>query len=208
MYTRPGACFAVYDMRKRKLLRHDFVGSIPHIGCIDDDGGVWGTYGIGRHGFFRYLPRTDSYEFPPDCILPDASQAADVMYSGAGPVDSFINGGDGYLYAGSALGEMIRIDPVSKTIKYLGKPVPGRRLPGMTLAEDGCIYMCGGSDNAPMLARYNRRSERFELLGEVAAKDGTTCYRCHELVVADGTAYIGETDNKNRSGYLWACAIR
>ncbi len=206
MYTMPGSCFAVYDLKKKKLLRHDPMESIPHIGCIDDEGGVWGTYSH-RHGFFRYLPDNDDYEFPPGCSFPDAHKAANIMYTGAGPIDSMINGGDGYLYTASALGELVRIHPVSKEIKYLGKPFAGIRLPGMYLAEDGMIYLCGGSDGAPMLARYDRGAEKFEYLGRVAADDGTVCFRCHELAVIDGVAYIGETDNRDRSGYLWACEI-
>jgi hypothetical protein len=205
MYTMPGSCFAVYDMRKKKLLRHEPVESIPHIGCIDDEGAVWGTYGIGRQAFFRYHPDKDDFEFPPDCRFPNAHEAANVMYTGAGPVDGFINGGDGYLYAASALGEIYRIDPVSKEVKYLGKPFAGKRLPGIFLADDGWLYLCGGSDKSPMLARYDRDSGQFEFLGPVTAKDGLSCYRCHEMVVIDNTAYIGETDNPTRSGYIWTC---
>ena len=206
-YTDPGLCFGVYDLRKKKLVRYNPMESIVHIGCIDDEGGAWGTCGASRHEFFRYLPDENRYEFPNGCAFPEALRAADVMYIGAGPVDSFLNGKDGYLYAGSALGEVIRLDPISKEIKYLGKPFGGKRLPGMALAEDGMIYCCGGSDGASMLARYDRDLGRFEYLGPVAAADGTVCYRCHEIVVVDGVAYIGETDNRRRSGYLWACHL-
>ena len=206
MYTMPGSCFAVYDLKKRKLVRHDPMESIPHIGCIDDEGGVWGTYSH-RHGFFRYLSDEDRYEFPPGCAFPEAHKAANIMYTGAGPIDSFINGGDGYLYTASALGELVRIDPVSKEIKYLGKPFAGIRLPGMCLADDGMIYVCGGSDGVPMLARYDRDAEKFQYLGPVSADDGTVCFRCHELAVIDGVAYVGETDNRTRSGYVWACEL-
>lgn len=207
LYTMPAAGFGVFDIGSNTLVRHDPMESIPHIGAIDDEGGVWGTYSIGRQEFFRYLPDTDTYEFPKGCAFPEAYKAANVMYLGAGPIDSMLNGGDGYLYAGSALGEMIRIDPISKEIEYLGKPFAGIRLPGMFLADDGLIYVCGGSDGAPNLARYDRNAGKFDYLGRVVAEDGTTCFRCHGLAVLDGTAYVGETDNKKRSGYLWACQV-
>ncbi|MGQ9661131.1 MAG: hypothetical protein ACUVWX_02195 [Kiritimatiellia bacterium] len=207
MYTMPGSCFAVYDMQKKSLRRYVPVESIPHIGCMDDEGGVWGTFGIGRQAFFRYLPDTDRFEFLEDCRFSNAREAANVMYLGAGPVDSFINGGDGYLYVGSTLGELWRLDPHQKKLKYLGKPFAGKRLPGLYLAGDGFLYLSGGSDGAPMLGRYDRKSGQFKLLGEIRAEDGTVCYRCHELVVEGGVAYIGETDNARRSGYLWTCRL-
>ena len=207
MFTMPGSCFAVYDLQKKKLIRKDPMESIPHIGAIDDEGGVWGTYGAGSQAFFRYLPDTDTYEFPKGCAYPNAYAAANVMYLGAGPVDSMINGQDGYLYTASALGEFYRLDPISKEVKYLGKPFVGKRLPGMCLADDGLIYLTGGSDEAPMLARYLREENKFEFLGPVTAEDGTTCFRCHEIEVIDNIAYIGETDNPTRSGDMWACEL-
>jgi hypothetical protein len=207
LFSLPGLGFAVVDTATGTLLRFDTMESIPHIGAIDDDGGVWGTWSIGRHAFFRYLPDEDRYEFPKGCAFPEAAQAASVMYPGAGPIDSMINGGDGFLYAGSARGEVVRIHPQSKEIKYLGKPFPGIRLPGMTVGDDGYLYMCGGSDGAPHLARYDRDAEQLEYLGRIVADDGTTCYRCHEIVAVDGTIYVGETDNRERSGYLWACEV-
>jgi len=205
MYTMPGACFAVYDLNNKELIRYDPMQSIPHIGAIDDNGGVWGTYSANAQAFFRYNPDTDTYEFPEGCAFPDAYSAANVMYRGAGPVDSMENGQDGYIYTASALGEVYRIDPGSKEVTYLGKPFTGKRLPAMDLADDGMIYLAGGSDKAPMLARYDRETRQFEFLGPVTADDGLSCYRCHELRVVDNVAYIGETDNPSRSGYMWAC---
>jgi hypothetical protein len=205
MYTMPGACFAVYDLNNKELIRCNPMQSIPHIGAIDDNGGVWGTYSAGAQAFFRYNPDTDTYEFPEGCAFPDAYSAANVMYRGAGPVDSMENGQDGYIYTASALGEVYRIDPGSKEVTYLGKPFTGKRLPAMDLADDGMIYLAGGSDKAPMLARYDRETRQFEFLGPVTADDGLSCYRCHELRVVDNVAYIGETDNPSRSGYMWAC---
>jgi hypothetical protein len=129
------------------------------------------------------------------------------MYRGAGPVDSLIQGDDGCLYAGSALAELYRIDPVAMKIEFLGKPFIGKRLPGLAFGPDGLLYMCGGSDEEATLARCDVRTRQFETLGPVAATDGKSCFRCHEMVITGGTVYIGETDNRTRSGYLWACEI-
>jgi hypothetical protein len=200
-------CFGAYDLKARKLVRYEAVESTPHCGIIDDAGGAWGTYGSWTQGFFRYCPDKDHFEFPAGLAFPNAVEASDIMYRGAGPVDSILKGRDGCLYAGSALAELYRIDPVGKKIQFLGKPFPGRRLPGLAFGADGMLYMCGGSDKQAMLARYDVNSGRMETLGPVAAKDGASCFRCHELVVSDGTVYIGETDNPTRSGYLWACEV-
>jgi hypothetical protein len=206
MFTIRG-CFAAYDLRAGRLVRYEPMQSCPHNGCLDDDGGVWGTHSPGAQAFYRYLPDQDRFEFPRDCRFPEAPEAANVMYPGAGPVDALLNGGDGCLYAGSALGGLYRLFPRAGRLEYLGKPFPGKRLSGLALGGDGRLYMCGGSDREPMLGRYDRRAERFELLGRIQAPDGKVCFRAHDLAVVGNTVYVGETDNPRRSGYLWACRL-
>ena len=207
MYVFTGRCsFVVYDLGRKRLVRWENMETCPHNGCQDPDGGVWGVYGAGRQEFFRYNPDTDRFEFP-GTAFPNALAASNVMYHGAGPVDSFIDGGDGFLYAGSPLGELYRIEWRTGALKYLGKPFPDRRLPGLAVGPDGWLYLAGGNTRCSMLARYSREEERFEFLGNVEHPDGTYLHYAHELVVVDGVVYIGETDNKTRSGYLWACEL-
>lgn len=198
--------FGVFNLHQKKLLRTETMQSTPHNGCIDDDGGVWGTHSPGVQGFYRYDPDKNSFRFP-STVLPNARAAANVMYPGAGPVDSFVNGRDGYLYVGTALGEFYRLDPRSGALKYLGKPFPDTRLPGLAIGQDGWLYLCGGNSRASMLGRYNREENRFEHLGTVEHPDGTFLHYAHEIVVVDGVVYIGETDNLSRSGYLWECVL-
>ena len=205
LFTDRG-CFGVYDLRQKKLVRYEAMQSAPHNGCIDDAGGVWGTHTPGLQSFYRYNPDKDAFEFP-GTGLPNAVAAANVMYSGAGPVDSFLNGGDGFLYVGTPLGEFYRLDPKSGAVKYLGKPFPDPRLPGLCVGPDGWLYLSGGNKRASMLSRYQREEERFEFLGNVEHSDGTYLHYAHEIVVVDRTVYIGETDNQTRSGYLWACEL-
>jgi hypothetical protein len=200
-------CFGVYDLKARRLVRYEAVESTPHCGIIDDAGGAWGTYSSSAQAFYRYDPARDRFEFPKGLAFPNAYEASDIMYRGAGPVDSFIKAPDGSLYAGSALAELYRIDPVARKIEFICKPFPGQRLPGLAFGPDGLLYMCGGSDGHSMLSRYNPRTGGMETLGPVAARDGTSCFRCHEMVIIGRTAYIGETDNQTRSGYLWECQI-
>jgi hypothetical protein len=198
--------FAVYDMNNKKVLRNEPMGSTPHNGCIDDEGGVWGTHTPGRQGFYRYLPDTQTFEFPSEA-LPNAEAASNIMYPGAGPVDGFINGGDGYLYVATPLGELYQLEPKKGKLTFLGKPFTDTRLPGLTLGDDGWLYLSGGNSKASMLARYSRKEKRFEHLGVVEHKDGTFLHYTHEIVVIDGVVYLGETDNTTRSGYLWTCEL-
>ena len=199
-------CFGVFDMNKKTLLHYESMQSAPHNGCIDSEGGVWGTHSPGTQGFYRYDPSKDKFEFP-GAGLPNATAAANVMYHGAGPVDSFINGGDGYLYVGSPLGDFFRLDPRNGELTFLGKPFPDTRLPGLAVGPDGWLYLSGGNTRASMLSRYNRKENRFEYLGSVEHPDGTFLHYAHEIVVVDDTVYIGETDNMTRSGYLWECKV-
>jgi len=206
MFTDRGG-FAVYDMKKKKAVRYENMQSTPHNGCIDDRGGVWGTHSAGRHAFYRYNPDRNRFEFPQGCAFPNAAQAANVMYPGAGPVDSILKADDGYIYMGSPLGDLYRLDPETAEIKFLGKPFPGTRLPGLGLGQDGWLYLSGAREYGSLLGRYNREEERFETLGKVEHKDGTYLYYAHELAVVDDVVFIGETDNPRRSGYIWACEI-
>ena len=205
-FTGRGA-FAVYDMKKRRTIRYECMQSTPHNGVMDDRGGIWGTFGAGRHAFFRYNPDRNRFEFPGGASVPNAGKAAGIMYAGAGPVDSILNAGDGYIYVGSPLGELSRLDPRSGEVRYLGKPFEGTRLPGLALGPDGWLYFCGSRESGSLLGRYSREEERFEFLGRVAHRDGTFLDYAHQMVVIDDAVYIGETDNKIRSGFLWECRI-
>ncbi|OPZ91927.1 MAG: hypothetical protein BWY73_00980 [candidate division TA06 bacterium ADurb.Bin417] len=81
-------------------------------------------------------------------------------------------------------------------------------MPGLQVAADGLIYGCGGSDNQPVVFRYDRRSGRFETLGEIrTSAGGEVCFRTHDLEVVGNTIYVGETDNPSRTNYLWECRI-
>jgi hypothetical protein len=206
LFTDRGA-FGVYDMKKKQTIRYECMQSTPHNGVMDDRGGIWGTFGAGSHGFYRYNPDRNRFEFPNKAALPNSAKAANVMYPGAGPVDSILNGGDGYIYIGSPLGELFRLDPTCGDVKYLGKPFSGTRLPGMALGQDGWLYLCGAREYGSLLGRYSREEERFEFLGKVEHQDGTFLDYAHELTVIDNVVFIGETDNRWRSGYLWECEV-
>jgi hypothetical protein len=196
----------IYDYGKRKLLRYECMESVPHNSCIDKNDCVWGTHSAGSHKFFRFNPKSKKFEFP-NFGFPNAAMAANIQYPGAGPVDSMLNGPDGFIYTSNAFGELYRIDPDKDRIEYLGKPFAQRRMPAMAMGEDGWLYLSGGHRPISMLARYSINERRFEYLGEIRHTDGTWMEYVHEINVVSNKVYALETDNVTRNGYLWECTI-
>jgi hypothetical protein len=171
--------------------------------AIDSEGGVWGTYSFWDHAFFRYDPDRDSFEFPEGCVMPTARQAANIMYVGGGPVDCMLNGPDGQLYVSSAMGEIYRLDPQTKKLTYLARPMPFNRLPGLVFGPDGRLYGVGGDAWHVTLFAYDLKTGGVQLIGELKTAD-RTCFRPHDLACQDGRFFVGETDNPKNSGCLWA----
>ena len=120
-----------------------------------------------------------------------------------------INGGDGFIYIGATTGELVRLDPRTAQVDYLGKPVPGKRLPCLMLGPNGLLYGAGGSDGDCHRFSYDRRQSRFTLLGPIQDEStGLKCVRVHDICqTADGTFYMAETDTPGRSSYLWECRL-
>ncbi len=204
-FTYPVFKFFKYDLDADEVTDFDYVGSITHISALDDDGKLWGTWHPRNHFLFCYDPDADEITWFRHSV-PNAQAGADVMYPGAGPVDCMINGGDGYLYIGTTLGELVRLDPKTAEVEFLGKPYPEMRMPGLAIADDGLIYGCGGDGGAGQLFTYDRASRAFHVLGNVSDGDGT-CYRTHDLALVGNRIYVAETDNPYRSGYLWECRV-
>jgi len=199
--------FFAFSLERREVVYHQYMGSIAHIGTIDDDGGYWGTW-LGRrqsHNLFRYDPQRNEVKFfdhgfPTPC--------RNLMYYLAGPIDSMINGGDGFLYVGHESGELFRLDPRSGEVEYLCKPLPGTRMPGLAARDDGLVFGVGGSDRDTHGFVYDRKSGRCERLGPLRDEDAQAkCFRAHDCCLVGDTLFVGETDNPERSCYLWECRI-
>lgn len=206
--TYPVFKFFKYDLTADEVTNFDFVGSITHISALDDRGRFWGTWDWRLHNLFCYDPDADEITWF-DHSIPNGPQGRDIMYPGAGPVDCMINGGDGYLYIGSTLGDLIRLDPETAECKFLGKPYASRRMPGLLIGKDGLIYGCGGDEGHGQLFCYDRDSGAFRNLGAMHDPDlDETCYRTHDIAVDERNVfYVAETDNPYRSGYLWECHV-
>ncbi|MDD4889588.1 MAG: hypothetical protein PHU85_06625 [Phycisphaerae bacterium] len=205
-FTLPALGFTVTDLKTGKTKRNIPTESIVHIPAIDNDGGVWGTHSCHIHAFFRYDPDTDTFDFPETCRMPTSMQASNLMYIGAGPVDTMLTGPDGLIYVGSGMGEIYTIDPKTKKVTYLARPTPHNRLPGLVFGPDGRLYGIGGDRWDVSLFALDVKTRAVEFLGQVATKD-RTCYRPHDLTYQDGRFFVGETDNPKNSGCLWALTL-
>ncbi|MDD2708191.1 MAG: hypothetical protein PHV34_09300 [Verrucomicrobiae bacterium] len=207
-FTYPVFNFFVFDLKTRRNRRVDYMGSIPHIIALDDRGGYWATWNCRSHNLFRYDPDQDKIEYHHHA-LPRTKESCNLMYPGAGPIDSMVNGGDGYLYIGESFGNLDRLDPVSGKVEDLGKPVEDTRIPAITPGPDGRLYGIAGFKGNCHLFAHDRKSGRFEDLGWIRdAATGEPLFIGHDMCFAgERTLLIGETDTAHRAGYLWECTF-
>ena len=207
-FTYPVFRFFKYDIEKNKTTDFGYIGSIPHIMDVDDEGSVWGTYSPYFHRLFRYNPRRDRLDFF-KLSLPWFRENPAAMFPGAGPIDSMVNGHDGYLYIGTVQGSLVRLDPKGPEVKYLGKPSVENRLPALQLGEDGLFYGACGFEGRTNLFTYDPKKNLFNDLGRICDPErNDSCFIVHDLTIADdGAIYCAETDNPKRSGYLWECKL-
>ncbi|MFA5646357.1 MAG: hypothetical protein WDA18_08400 [Candidatus Ratteibacteria bacterium] len=203
-FTYPVFEFFAFSLEKKDVVFSNYMASIPHISAVDDRGGYWGTWGQRMHKLFRYNPETNNvtyyaHGFPEGC--------QSLMYPNAGPIDSAINGGDGFLYFGTELGILYRLNPANGELEFLGKPFPGIRMPGLIAGDDGLLYMVGGADRGVFVAAYDRNERKFFHLGAVQEEEGAHCFRPHDIEKIGNMLYIGETDHPTRTCYLWECTL-
>jgi hypothetical protein len=216
-----------FTLSPEYLFEHDLAAGTSHIvmtvgnsfelcqshnPVIDDDGNVWGTYGITRA--FCYETGIDSirlFKYNPDDGRVDFLDHGlpRIGSKDKGTVDRAINIGDGYLYFGGVAGSFSRLDPRTGETKSYGKPCPNKRLAGLCLGKDGNIYGVGGDNYYVTVFRFDPQSERLETLGRIfdeTIQDGPV--RIHTAVMTDdGILYCGENDNNYRSSYLWEVQI-
>lgn len=202
-FSYPVFEFFAFSITERKVKYIQFMDSISHISAIDDDGGYWGTWST-KHKLFRYDPGSNDVTFF-DHGFPE--KGGSLMYKDAGPIDCMINGGDGFMYVATDLGSLYRLDPKTAECTFLGKPFPSTRLPGLIMDSDGLFYMSGGDDYNSQIACYDRKTGRFDVLGTIVDSQGEKCYRTHDIAKIGNNIYVGETDNPDRTDYLWECEL-
>ena len=206
--TYPVFCFFVYHLSDGRVDDFGYVGSITHISVLDDQGCLWGTWDPVMHNLFRYDPAQSRIVFF-DHGLPDGAKMSSIMYLGSGPVDCMINGGDGYIYIGTTGGTLLRLNPKTAEVKYLGKPYASQRMPGLKVWREGLLLGVVGDSELSYLFAYDRETGRFIDLGAIVdTESGLRLYRTHDIAVLDSRhVYVAETDVPSRSGYLWECEV-
>ena len=205
--TYPGMCFFDYDYKNRKTNFALFTRSHFHESGLDDDGFFWGTWSTRRgHCLFRYHPDKARPDFLYDPI-PNLGPDHPFQFTMNGPIDSFLNGGDGFLYFGTTLGELYRLDPKNCKHSLLGRPSPGVRLSGLVLGPEGKLLGSYGAYSQTGLFLYDKKTGAFEDLGPIRNETGA-CFMIHDIAWDGGThVFAAETDNLDRSGYLWEATI-
>jgi len=206
--TYPVLSFFDYDLATRQTVFSFFTGSHFHESALDDNGFVWGTWSTRRgHCLFRYHPDAGQPEFYAEPI-PNLDPDHAFTFPMNGPIDSFLNGGDGFLYFGTTLGELYRLDPQSGKHALLGRPAQGIRLSGLSVGPDGMLLGSYGAYNETGLFLYDRPSGEFINLGSVRDADAS-CFMIHDIAWDGGVrVFAAETDNTERSGYLWEVLLQ
>ncbi|HUQ65371.1 MAG TPA: hypothetical protein VM101_04420 [Flavitalea sp.] len=166
--TYPKGIFFTFDIKTKKSktynnlipepvdlnkLEHEFSLKPDNYICkalaIDNSGNVYGSLPINR--LFYFDPKTEQFNILKDS-LPEV-WGRNVL----GQVESWTKSKDGKLYGGNAGdGQLFMIDPLTKRVKNMGKPVMMSRLRGLTFGKDGSLYgIAGGSPGYSHLFRYN-----------------------------------------------------
>ncbi len=208
-HTYPIFDWFVFDLTTRQVRRKAYLGSIPHIIALADDGGYWATWNNRHHHLFHYDPDADTITWHREC-LPHTKESCSLMYPGAGPIDSMVNGGDGYLYIGEANGALDRLDPRTGKAESMGRPVPGEtRIAALELGPDGRLWGVAGFRGRCHLFACDRESGAFEVYGHIATASGEALFIGHDICFASReSVFIGETDTADRAGYLWEVDLR
>ena len=199
--------FFAFDIRTRQTRFEQYVGCLPHLMAIDDSGCVWSTWSPRTHHLFKYDPQQNRIHFFYHG-LPNAKEGVNLMFPGMGPIDMSLNGGDGYVYIGMTTGSLVRIDPRTAEVEYLGKPTPEMRITALEVGPDGRLYGTSGQKGKIYLFAYDRQRRVFDVLGQIRdERTGIPLFIAHDMCIAeDGHIFIGETDTADRAGYLWECS--
>ena len=210
--TRPLVQIFRYDLDSRQAKDLGPVNCEPERLALDEEGGLWGTWWdcfAKKLKLLKYDPekdRTEHFDFGPPSA-PLVSPHYGKPYDNE--IDTMIDGGDGCLYGGTESGMFFRLDPKSREIKYLGKPVVELRLPALAVGRNGLIYGVGGDNYRVELFAYDREKDKIHNLGRLY--DGGLdefCFRPHDICVGEGDRlFVAETDTPKRSSYLWECEL-
>ena len=182
---------------------------------IDDDGFLWGSWGVtrawqdfyGKDGIrlFRFNTSSGKIAFLTHG-LPDVEDSSATV-----KVDAFFNFHSGSIYASGLNGYFYRVDTRTGSAVPVFKYAPNgaSRLSAMALSADGFAYGIAGKEGDCRLIRFDPKTENHQILGKVVDQDGVKCWQIHDITVThDGVLYAGENDVPHRSAYLWEILLK
>jgi hypothetical protein len=101
------------------------------------DGQVFGSAPVNR--IFCFNTKNESFEILKD--IPEVWGRRTL-----GQIESWTRSGNGKIYGGNAGdGQLFELDPLTKELRNLGKPIGMNRLRGLTYGSDGKLYGIAGS---------------------------------------------------------------
>lgn len=125
----------------------------------DDSGLIYGSMPINK--LFSFDPKKETFRIW-DSELPEVWGRRTM-----GQVESWAKAKDGTLYGGNAGdGQLFALDPISRKIKNLGKPIMMNRLRGLVFGQDGKLYgIAGALPGYAHLFSYEADGEGYRDLG-------------------------------------------
>jgi hypothetical protein len=205
--TYPLGSFFGWDLGKRKLLFSAYIADWPHQVIVDDDGQCWATYSKGVEAkdfrLIKYSPKSGKLEWTEVALPGNAPQQAT-------GIDSFVNGGDGFLYIGTATGALVRLDPRKTRVELVLRPAASQGFGALAPPVDGRIYGIAGTGATSEVFSYDLRTREVVLYGCAWDEQRQTgIFRPHELVLGPNRClYCPETDNPDRQCYFWETHLR
>lgn len=132
----------IMPSNKEKALFAEFLLNPTDYLCdaliVVENGMVLGSAPVNR--IFSFNPVTRTFEYY-NQEIPDVWGRRSL-----GKIECWVKGANGELYAGNAGdGQLLEIDPVSKTIKNLGKPIMMPRIRGLALSYNGKLFGIAGA---------------------------------------------------------------
>jgi hypothetical protein len=169
----------------------------------DGDRLVWFEHGLSRWQDERQLLADPVATGTVTSVLAETRHKQDFGFC-----DSMAYDGERYIYAGTVAGVLCRLDIETGQVEKLANVITSGRFPALAV-RDGVLYGAGGMHGATQLVRWNLRSEQIELYSDLVDQTtGQRPARVHELAVdGQGTIYLGENDNHERSSYLWSVSL-
>lgn len=141
-------------MKKYALSPMDFLCKAL---IADDQGNIYGSTLVNR--LFYFNPDEETFHILED-NLPEVWGRRSM-----GAVESWTKSENGLLYGGNAGdGQLFELNPKTKRVKNLGKPIMMNRLRGLTSAKDGKIYgIAGATPGYAHLFSYDEKTGFVDL---------------------------------------------